>query len=270
MASVQILEQLARERESRIAVTTSPPFFALAGAASELCPVGSVAIVAALPNTDLFEKIEAALEADDRDALDTVIKSARSTQPQQKGPSVSDAQAAAEATGAEDNVDVRYLGRTLISNVFATKDVDFVRYFLPYAGGPLVATDFQVAHYVLRPEAKQLRVLIAAHPPQLSKEQEALVRRLPAQSREMAVGSGDVVIGTPAALFATVTADIVGAAIGYGIGRALQHVMVDAFSDLEKEELKRNVADAGKFKNVAPTVAVQMLIAAKREALSKL
>jgi hypothetical protein len=162
------------------------------------------------------------------------------------------------------------LSRTLVSNLFVTKDADFVRIFLPYAGGPLVASDFHVSHFLRRPDAKPLNVLIAAHQPVLSKQQESLVRRLPAESREMVIGSGDVVIGTPAALFATVTAGLVGFGLGYAIGRALQHIMVDVFVDLEKKELERNAADDSRVTNVSPTAAVQALIAAKRELLSRL
>jgi hypothetical protein len=236
-----------------------------------------VAIIAALPKSELFGQIEDALEAGDREALNTAIRLARdyarAIQRGQRGEQsalMQEEQAAKIAISAPDYADVRYLGRTLISNIFPTKAIDFVRFFLPYAGGTLSASDFQVTHFLRQVDSEPFEVLIVAHHPQLSAEQRALIRRIPIESREMLIGGGDLMIGTPAALFATVTAAVVGAGVGYAIGRALQHVMAEQFVELERSELARNAADFSKLVDLPPIATVQALIDAKRATLANI
>jgi hypothetical protein len=270
MPTEKILQQLALDRESRIALTKPIPFFELSGSPSELCPAGCVTIVAGLNGTVLFDQIETALKADDRGALNSAIKNARSSQGTSERPPLPEEQAAKVILQSPAYADARYMGRTLLSNFFVTREIDFVRYFLPYAGGPIIASDFQVSYFVRQPDSETFRVMIVAHPPKLSDHQLSLVRRIPSESREMLIGGGDVVAFTPAALFATVTAGLVGAAIGYGLGRALQHVALEAFVEQERQDLERQIGDAPKFINALPSATVQMLIAAKRQALAQL
>jgi hypothetical protein len=210
------------------------------------------------------------LEADDTEALNAAIREARKLEAPHSGNEVSADQALQLALAADTYADVRYLGRTVLSSVFLSEKLDFARVFLPYAGGPLVANDFHVSLYRKSEKARGLELLVVSHLPRLSPTEESLIRRLPAASREMQVGGGDVVLGTPAALLATVTAGLVGIGVGYAIGRALQHIMIESFNKLEEKELGGQTERLKKLNKSLSTAAIGQMIAAKRELLNEL
>ncbi|WP_405833254.1 MULTISPECIES: hypothetical protein [unclassified Streptomyces] len=254
--------------------TRQVPFFEISGQATELCPVGTVTVVMGLASSTLLAEVEEALEQGDLGALNESIRAARE-HPRvagrlEAGPGLlPESQALEYALQAPSYADVRYLGRTLLSNIFPTSSIDFARFFMPYAGGPLEASDFQAAHHLKEADSEPFEVLVVAHPPTLSAEQKALVRRLPLEQREMQIAPGDTLIATPAALAATVTAGLVGAAAGYALGRALQHVLMEVFQEIEQRELTRQ-ALSSRLGNISPAASVQELVAAKREALADL
>jgi len=243
----------------------------MSGPPSELCPSGCVAVVAGLSGSTLFNQVESALEADDRSALNHAIERARSQQTEEPQQAVSGEKAVSRAVELPVYLDVSYLTRTIVPNLVVTPEIDFVRYFLPYAGGPLVPGDFKASYFCKDPQQINVKVLIAVHAPKLSEQQKFLVRRLPSHSREMQVGQAESLFPTIGAITATLTAAAVGAAIGYALGRALQHIRMETFTDLERRELERHLAGDPVFnKGALATSAVQRLIGVKREMLAQL
>jgi hypothetical protein len=226
-----------------------------------------VTVVIALSGSDLFDRVDSALLAGDRDALNTALRTARETDASTSPGPVPEEEAASQALSAPSYLDLRFAGRTLLSNLFATQKVDFARYWLPYAGVTVEPSDFQVTQFLRAPDSEPLELLVVAHEPQLSAPQRSLVRRLPTESREMVVGTGDVVACTPAALFATVTAGVVGAGVGYAIGRALQHFNQEVLQNLETGDMSLS---KDQLAGISPAVSVQKLIANKRAALRSL
>jgi hypothetical protein len=260
-------DRIAADRESRITLTKPVAFFELSGPPSELCPAGTVAIVAGQNGSQLFDQVDAALRADDRYALDEAIRLGRSRQSSEKSKLLGEEEAARVMLESSAYCDVRFLGKTLLPNLYVTKEVDFLRYFLPFAGGAIVASDFQASYFVRQPDADIFKLLIVAHVPRLSDDQIRLTRRLPSESREMRIGNAESLFPT-ITILATVTAGLVGAGIGYALGRALQHISVDSFVEIERKELERSAVGLPKL--ASPTATVQALIAAKREALAHL
>ncbi|MEU9126244.1 hypothetical protein AB0C96_41675 [Streptomyces sp. NPDC048506] len=273
--SGEALQRIAEDRATRVVTTRQVPFFELHGEPTELCPVGTVTVVMGLASSDLLAEVEAALEQGDREALNSSIQAARERRRVQERIETAgsgllpESQALEYALQAPAYADVRYLGRTLVSNIFPTTSIDFGRFFMPYAGGPLEASDFQAAHYLKEADSEPFEIFVVAHPPTLSAEQKALARRLPLEEREMLITPGDLLIATPTAFVATVTAALVGAAVGYAIGRALQHFSVETFQEIERRELSRQ-ALSRRLGNISPAASVQELLAAKREALAGL
>ena len=264
MPSSEALQRLVEDRASRLAVSQQVPLHQLSGEPTELCPSGCVTVVAGTTNSDLFQKVQDALAANDQAALNSAIVEARTDA--RAGQPMSDGEAAEAITSLPSYAEIRYLGKTLIPYVSVTEAAHFVRFFLPFAGGPLEASDFQATHFLQQPDTAPFEVLVVAHAPRLSNEDLALIERIPAASREMLIGDEEVLMGTPVALVATLTAAAVGVGVGIAIGHALQHFNAEVFAELETTEL----ANASDLKDLQPTAAVQELIAAKRKALATL
>jgi hypothetical protein len=254
-------------RAERIVVTQSVPFFLLASAETSLAPVGTVTVVAGLENSALFKKVEAALVASDTAALNSALREASAAEGEAQ-PIASEEHAVKVMDAQPAFADVRFLTRTLVSNVFVTPEVDFVRYYLPFAGGRLEPQDFQVAYFLKSEDAPKFKALVVVTPPKLSDDEASLVNNIPAASREMLVGEGPVGLITTTITVTTVAAVAYG--IAYGIGRATQHWPMEASVDAERKVLDRQGNASSSLKDLTPTSTVQNLLAAKREALALL
>jgi hypothetical protein len=219
--SDSILETLNSDRSQRVGRVTRVAVYELYGPTTELLPPGSGVLVIASPESDAFRDLQVALELGDRNRLDELVQSHKAEQAQRKRVSIEEALRL--LLEQQTYGDLRYGGKTIVMNAYAIPNSGFSRAFFPFIGGKFEAEAFTLATYSQANVAAKfdspLTALVVVHQPTLSPRERKVVLLSPDfEEMRFAEAAEDAVLGTPAALFATVTAATIVVAVATAAG----------------------------------------------------
>lgn len=256
-SSDSILETCQEDRDSRSHSIVNPRVYELQGPATELLPPGSGALILASQSTEVFSGLEEALANGDVEGINSLIEIHKQQSPRLEEVPIEEA--LRELISTPVYGDLRYGGKTLVTNAFTTERVGLTRIFFPFAGGLFNPESFTFAKFASsRDDSGQLNALVVLHQPRLSNREAAVLNRLPEAQRELLFGeAGGIRACTPGALFATVTAGLIVAAVGTAIGNCAPQ-FDDGFQEVVLPET---------FNNARVNIAVRELVNIRRTLL---
>jgi hypothetical protein len=263
MQGVDIMNRLDSNRMKRRAVVLPANVHHTEMNTDAICPAGTVTVLVGTRGSSHLRSIEDAIRTENASAFDAAVGELPATKLSPIYDNLSPARAASAALAAGSYFDLKFLGRPILSNVFVNEEFPLTGYSLPFAGGELEAGSFEVTHYISGPSVLIPHLLIIARQPRLTEQEEAFLRVIPADARVMQLGDGDVVRMSTPAIAATVTAGLVGAAVGYALGRALTHFRPGKTSELEIFDTESTIQQFA----IAPDAPSWEFINAKRAAL---
>jgi hypothetical protein len=141
--------------------------------------------------------------------------------------------------------EIRYGTAVLASNLFVPNDLDVGVVVFPYNGGRLISKGFTFVEHYLEKEDVSIDVLVMRYAPPLSRAEAAALRQVPANQRELNVGSLGV---------AANTVEIVLMVILY--------MLLMRPSDLVEQHISENV-----IKEIGPAATARELLQVRRNML---
>ncbi|HEY6781505.1 MAG TPA: hypothetical protein VI111_11150 [Thermoleophilaceae bacterium] len=258
---LDLLEHTTVDRNSRAELVAPVQAIRWDGPVTDLLPPGSGVFLYGPASSKTLGALVERLNARDADGVDEVIGGVRKQAA--SAPLLSEREALDKLFEAPAYADLRYRGKTLVTNAFTTSDIDYARVVFPYAGGDVELEEFSVAEFVQADGFEgDDRVgptvsVVVLHEPTLSDVERELLAQVPAESDEIVLGTAGIKMsGTPGALVATVTAGLLVATVGTALGHCS-----DLFRGKETIVLPAELSS-----NAA--IGVKQLVEARREALT--
>lgn len=198
----KLLEKLATEAESRVPVTLRPRVvdgrtrkLTVAPSANIAFPGGTVTVLVGRRESDRFRELTAAVQDDAPKAI-SIVADAKA-RIAARTP-ITTAQAV-DQLKAENFLELRYGAKTLASYVFVPPSEELAILTMPYTGGTLTDSDFQVVEWCgsdgsrpRRPNSPSptpmLDAIVVKAAPELSLIELEALRLVPRNQRELNIG----------------------------------------------------------------------------------
>lgn len=249
-----IFELVQDIKAARIERVRNVPVFMLTGRPTELLPPGSGMLVIGSGRSEAFEYLQASLEGGKKSAVDDLLMQLK--EGAQRSRPMSLARAVEVVRQSPVIADLSYGTKPLVINAVVGMEPDFARGLFVYAGGAFEPEDFKLTEYVLSENESPLQAFVVLQKPSLSAREQQVLDHVPVDSRGMIFGPMDPVMATPAAVFATVTAGIIVAAVGTALTACRPR-----FEGIDQIVLPEI--------NAGAAAGVKALLAARRDALGR-